>query len=184
MDAKLKWNRKYKDRLLIKESPTPNERLLTLSASLNGGNALDLACGLGGNSLFLARHGYRVEALDISDIAIDYLQEQTEKQRLSIYPRLADLTDHESLKLLENSFDLVVVTYYLDRSLFPLIKSILNDNGFFFMETFYHSPQNKQTVSDSYKLRPNELLTEFGDFHILYFEENEEEGRQTIFCRK
>ncbi len=69
--------------------------------------------------------------------------------------------------------------------MFPFVKSIIKKNGLFFMETFFRSPKNKdQSVSNQYKLDPHELLTEFADWHILYYEENELEGRQTIFCRK
>ena len=53
------------------------------------------------------------------------------------------------------------------------------------METYYQSPQNEiQRLSNQYKLQPKELLAEFGDWNVLSFEENELEGRQTIFCQK
>jgi tellurite methyltransferase len=53
------------------------------------------------------------------------------------------------------------------------------------METYYQSPYiEEQGVSDQYKLNSNELLAEFGDWKVLYFEENEQEGWQSIFCQK
>ncbi|WP_394231323.1 class I SAM-dependent methyltransferase [Niallia oryzisoli] len=184
MDSKRKWNGKYKERLLKSEESSPNVRLQELSSYLIGGTALDLACGLGGNSMFLANLGYQVKAVDISDVAIEYLQLQSEKKQLTMQPRMADLTDWQSLGLVEESFDLILITYYLDRSIFPLLKTVLKENGYFFMETFYLSPKNEQIVSDQFKLKPNELLEVFGSWKILYYEENELEGRQTIFCRK
>lgn len=82
-------------------------------------------------------------------------------------------------------FDLVVIAYYLDRALFPLIKSLIKDNGYFFMETFFLSSANEhEGVSNQYKLQPGELLTEFRDWHVLFYEENQHDGRQTIFCKK
>jgi 2-polyprenyl-3-methyl-5-hydroxy-6-metoxy-1,4-benzoquinol methylase len=36
-----------------------------------GGRALDLACGLGGNAVFLARRGFEVDAVDISEVGIE-----------------------------------------------------------------------------------------------------------------
>ena len=44
---------------------------------------LDLGCGFGANSLFLARQGWRVVAVDISKTAIQKLQEQTKQNNLS-----------------------------------------------------------------------------------------------------
>src|SRR3954447_12504973 len=152
MDPKRKWNSKYSNRINHVEEPVPNVRLKNLSAYLKGGSAFDLACGLGGNSLFLAQLNYQVQAFDISDVAVDFLKDQAEKKHLPICTHLCDLTEWNNLHLKKDSFDLVVITYYLDRLLFPFVKSIIRDNGYFFMETYYLSPQaENQRVSDQYK---------------------------------
>ncbi|WHY75415.1 class I SAM-dependent methyltransferase [Neobacillus sp. WH10] len=185
MNTRSKWNTKHKDRLSDLIEPAPNPRLKTLSAYLNGGTALDIACGLGGNSLFLARINFQVEAVDISDVAINYIQERAINDKLNIHPIVCDLTKWNELNWQNNSFDSVVITYYLDRTLFPNVKRIIKENGYFFMETYYQSPQSmNQGVSNQYKLQPKELLVEFGDWKVLMFEENKQEGRQTIFCQK
>jgi tellurite methyltransferase len=181
----MKWNTKHKDRLDQLKESQPNPRLKNLSAYLNGGTALDLACGLGGNSLFLARMNYQVEAIDISDVAITYIQEQAEKNQLNIQPRVGDLTELTNLHWQDSTFNLIVISYYLDRLLFPVVKSLINEEGYLFMETFYQSAQKEnQGISNQYKLQPKELLAEFGDWTVLFFEENEQEGWQTIFCQK
>jgi tellurite methyltransferase len=185
VNSMTKWNSKHKERLDQWNEPVVNPRLVNLSANLHGGKALDIACGLGANSLFLARLNYQVEAIDISDVAINYVQEQAKKNQLNIHPRVCDLTEFENINWPKNSFKLVVMTYYLDRSLFPVVKSLIQQDGYFFMETFYQTSQKQQEgVSNQYKLQSNELLSEFSGWKILYFEENEQEGRQTIFCQK
>ena len=50
MDPKDKWNNKYEERINQLDNPLPNNRLENLSSYLNGGLALDLACGLGGTA--------------------------------------------------------------------------------------------------------------------------------------
>ena len=186
MDSKIKWNSKHSDRIDSYNELVPNNRLKNLSAYLNGGSAIDLACGLGDNSFFLAESGYDVQALDISDIAVNYVKEQASKRQATVHPQLCDLTEWNKLNIKENSIDLLVITYYLDRQLFPYVKSIIKEKGYFFMETFYLSPDTKERtkVSDKYKLQPNELLSLFGEWQILFYEENEQEGRQSIFARK
>jgi len=186
MNSKTKWNRKYLERIAIKEEePKANVRLKSLSASLKGGNALDLACGLGGNSFLLADIGYEVQALDVSDVAVDFIRERAIHQQLPITPVVCDLTDLTTIPLERSSFDFVVITYYLDRSIFPFVKSMVNDDGYFFMETFYRSSKwRDEGVSNQYKLASQELLNEFREWKVLFYEENEEEGRQTIFCQK
>ena len=185
LDPKEKWNNKYRNRLKRLEQLQPNPRMQRLSQYLQGGLALDWACGLGANSLYLAEQGFEVDAYDISEVAVGHLKEQAEAKQLAVTPHLGDLENWAQIDLKEEAYDLVTITYYLDRSIFPLVKSLIKENGYFFMETFFLSRQKEQQgVSDQYKLRPNELLSEFRDWHILYYEENEQEGRQTIFVRK
>ncbi|MDQ0258057.1 SAM-dependent methyltransferase [Evansella vedderi] len=185
MDAKTKWNSKYKNRLETETLPTVNPRLQQMSSYLKGGGkALDLACGLGTNSLLLAEQGYTVDALDVSDVAIEHLKKEARLRNFPVKTQLCDLTNIEEVKLEENTYDLVVISYYLDRSIYPFIKSLLKEKGYFFMETFYLSSRNNnKKISDQYKLNSQELLTIFKDWQVLYYEENEEEGRQTIFVR-
>lgn len=185
MNSKTKWNMKHQKRLAEMQEFSPNVRLKDLSPYLKGGIALDLACGLGANSLFLARSNYKVHALDISEVAIKYLEEQSMINSLPINAQVSDLTNENLSLYKEGLFDLIVITYYLDRSLFSIVKSLVKEGGYFFMETFFISSQQpNHNISDQYKLMPNELLSEFNDWHILYYEENELEGRQTIFCRR
>lgn len=183
MDSQEKWNSKYKDRLTKKTEAEPNTRLMMQSGYLTGGGALDIACGLGGNSYYLAEIGYEVTAIDISDVAVDYVQEQATCNKLNITVKTADLTKQSSV-FTGRKYDLAVVTYYLDRSLFPLMKEWIKADGYLFIETFFQNGSSgNQSVSNQYKLESNELLKEFSDWRVLYFEENEQEGRQTIFCQ-
>jgi tellurite methyltransferase len=185
VDSKVKWNSKHRGRIDQVKVPIANLRLRNLSAYLNGGKALDIACGLGANSLFLASMNYHVEAIDISDVAINFVSEQARCNKLEIHTIIGDLTELDRIPWEQHSFNLVVLTYYLDRLLFPVVKSLIQPGGYFFMETFFQTEQNKhEGVSSQYKLQSNELLFEFRDWKILFFEENEEEGRQTIFCQK
>lgn len=185
MEAKEKWNNKYQDIILNKEDREPNERILKVISHIKGESAIDIACGLGGNSFFLAESGFNVTAVDISDVAINFVSEQAEKRGLKISTHVVDMSQGSAFPFTAESYDLAVITYYLDRSIFPQVKEMVKPNGYFFMETFFKtSVQGKQTVSEKFKLESNELLREFNDWTILFFEEIEHEGRQTILCKK
>lgn len=56
--------------------PRANVRLTEVVADLEPGTALDLGSGAGGDTLWLARRGWRVTAADISGVAIARLADQ------------------------------------------------------------------------------------------------------------
>jgi SAM-dependent methyltransferase len=70
-------------------------------------------------------------------------------------------------------FDAVIVTNYLHRPLFPLLRAVLADNGVVIYETFargnevYGRPSNP-----AFLLRGGELLEEFADgFSVVAYEQ-------------
>ena len=110
---KVKWNQKYKEKTKDFSLPQPTPLLKELTPMLRGKTALDIACGLGGNSVYLAQHGFDVTAWDISDVAIHYLNDLSVKHKLAIKAELKDL---DAFLEVNTSFDLVIDTFYLNRS--------------------------------------------------------------------
>ena len=74
--AREKWDCRYAQDSI--GSPPEPAKVLSDYAYLlpESGTALDLACGRGGNALFLARRGLETHAWDISRNAINELQRQ------------------------------------------------------------------------------------------------------------
>ncbi len=134
------------------------------------GLALDLACGLGGNAQFLAGLGLQTHAWDISKNAISSLETSSIKKGLSITTETRDIEEQPPAV---NSFDVICVSYYLERTLTQNIIDSLRPNGLLFYQTFIN-----EKVSDIgpgnplFRLRPNELLTLFSPLHVLIYQEN------------
>ena len=63
------WDARYRDRELV-WGATPNMWVAAETATLAPGRALDLACGEGRNSIWLAQRGWRVTGVDFSQEAI------------------------------------------------------------------------------------------------------------------
>jgi SAM-dependent methyltransferase len=63
------WESRYADAGQV-WSGRPNDALVALAADLPAGRALDLGCGEGGDSIWLAGHGWQVTGVDISRTAI------------------------------------------------------------------------------------------------------------------
>jgi SAM-dependent methyltransferase len=68
------------------------------------GRAIDLGCGHGRNAIFLACHGFSVEAVDYSQAAIEWAQERVEEAGTTVQLRQQSVFD---LDLEAGSYDLV-----------------------------------------------------------------------------
>jgi len=133
------------------------------------GKALDFACGLGANALFLAGRGLAVSAWDLSTVAIDKLAQEADRQGLSLDARQRDLTAEPPEP---DSFDVIVVAHFLDRSLAPAIAAALHPGGLLFYQTFTREVSVGRGPSNpDYRLGSNELLHLFDDLTIRVYRE-------------
>lgn len=64
------WDARYSERDSAMWSGRPNGRLLAEVVGVAPGRALDVGCGEGADAIWLARRGWTVTAIDISEIAI------------------------------------------------------------------------------------------------------------------
>jgi SAM-dependent methyltransferase len=140
-------------------------------ALLPKGKALDIATGEGRNAVFLAQHGFDVDAIDISKMGLKKAQELAEEIGVKIHTFYADL---DTYKIKEGHYDLIANFYFLKRSLIPKIKKGLKKGGRVIFETYTLEHRNlgpggpKQS---KYFLKPNELLKLFRGFRILRYRE-------------
>ena len=89
--------------------------------------------------------------------------------------------DLDSYDIPENGFDMIAVSYFLNRSLTPKIMDAMKPDSFLFYEQ--HSSTSSPEVGrhDKYwLLRSNELLQLFGELRIRYFEEGLERQKGSL----
>jgi 2-polyprenyl-3-methyl-5-hydroxy-6-metoxy-1,4-benzoquinol methylase len=150
---KKRWNEKYQNNLI------PNEpiKLISKYAKLaTGKQALDVACGMGRHSKYLASQGFKVDALDISSVAIESLKNLDNINATEV--------DFDSYILAKEKYDLIVCTYFLERRLFPQMIEALKPNGIILMETFLNNANNEREPSNPmFMLNEGELETYFGE---------------------
>ncbi len=168
MSVQLKWDQRYID---AKITDTSACNALTENSDLlpSHGDALDLACGLGGNAIFLAHHGLSVCAWDISPVAIGKLADYAAANKLNI---LADVRDIDLNPPEPQTFDIITVSYFLNRRLLPQLNHALRPNGLIFYQTFTDQNLSSQgPKSPDYLLRPNELLSAFSTLELRAYHE-------------
>jgi SAM-dependent methyltransferase len=146
------------------------------------GLILDVACGAGRNSLFLARRGFSVVAVDISWEGLQRLARRAREQRLPVYPVHADL---ERFALPDSRFDVIINTRFLLRSLFPAFRSALKPGGLLVLETFNVDEIDLLggDIRRAYALEHGELKRAFEDFEVPLYEEGvfeEPEGERGL----
>ena len=166
MQDKRKWDDRYADDSAMKDAAALLRENVHL---LKGGRALDVATGTGSNAAFLAQHGFEVDGVDISSIAVDRVRQYAEINSLAITAIEADLTSYQ---IQEQTFDVIVDFYYLDRTIIPHLKQGLKNNGLIYFETYTEEQRRFGGISNpDYLLKPNELLFSFLDFFIIYYHE-------------
>jgi SAM-dependent methyltransferase len=130
---------------------------------------LDLACGSGRHSRFLAALGFRVCAVDRDTQALSALAGVA-----GIAIRQCDL-ESGPWPLAGLQFDGVIVTNYLHRPLFPRILDALLPTGLLVYETFAAGNERfGRPANPDFLLRPGELLeVARGRLHVVAYEDLE-----------
>lgn len=164
IEDKERWNIRHVE----KPMPSYVAPILEKYAELaNVGRALDVACGIGRNTHYLADLGFRVDAVDLSDYALGQIRDDEK-----IIKREVDL-DFYDLQM--QKYDLVININYLNRRLMAQMPEALNKGGVVIFETFIvaHDKPEKGSMNPDYLLESNELLKAFEGFNIIYYEEKD-----------
>jgi 2-polyprenyl-3-methyl-5-hydroxy-6-metoxy-1,4-benzoquinol methylase len=144
------------------------------------GKALDIATGEGRNAVFLAQHGFEVDAVDISEMGLKKANKLAKAMGVKIHTSLSDL---DSYQIEKEKYDLIANFYFLNRRLIPKLKHGLKEGGRVIFETYTLEQRKLGTGGPKhakYFLKPNELLKLFKDFRILFYREGifKEGGRR------
>lgn len=192
----VRWNARYTGGHGSSDS-APAPSLVALGSRLRAhhadARALDLACGTGRNAIFLAELGYRVDAWDISEVALGALQAELDRraasgQSLAVVPRRVDLdgeADPAGGPIPPSAYDLVLDYYFLERALFPAMAAALRPAGWLLVETFLDAGRAREQVANpAYRLARGELPRAFDRLEIVEYVEEAEAGLARLLARR
>src|SRR5512143_1228453 len=99
------------------------------------GRALDVACGVGQNTIWLAQRGFTVDAVDISPVALEHAQRSAAEAGLA--PRAVNFiqADLEGWSPAVGAYDLVAGFRFLNRRLWPRLQAALRSGGWLVYQT-------------------------------------------------
>lgn len=104
-EAAVFWDELYRDR--SSWGGPPNPLLVETARTLSPGAAPDLGCGGGGDTIWLARHGWQVTAVDVS--AVDRVRELA--RELGLAHRVRTQRHDLSRSFPSDTYDLVSAVY-------------------------------------------------------------------------
>ncbi len=159
------WNQRYTEHPGVPRAAqvlVDNRHLLPVS-----GDALDLACGLGGNALFLAEQGLATWAWDSSEVAIERLRQTAQQRGLLLHAEVRDVIVAPPLPQM---FDVIVVSRFLERRLAAALCEALRHQGLLFYQTFVRQAVDTFGPSNpAYRLEPQELLRLFQTLRLVVY---------------
>lgn len=153
----------------------PSERLTQFLNDTHPpvGEALDLGCGEGRNSLLLARYGYHVRAVDASSQGIQKLEKYARSQGLNNID--GEVADVRTVQLKPNFYDAIVAVTIIDhvaetegKKVAEAVINALKPGGFVFIEAF----NIRDPAADTAR-KENETISETASFVQHYFDEGE-----------
>ena len=161
--------------------PKPAPFLVEQLHRLPKGTALDVAAGGGRHSLLLAARGYHVDAIDRDAAALSQLSASAAKQeRSSITTKAVDLEQPAPFDpgFGHDTYDVIVVFFYLHRPLFPFLVEALKPGGVLIYETFTidNYTHHKHPRRWEFCLSHNELLRMTSALQVLHYDEGAHDG--------
>ena len=169
LESQTKWNNIYADATIgsysVSRILTENEHLLP-----QNGRALEIACGTGSDSIFLAQRGLQTDAWDISDTVVAKLNQFAEENQLSI---IAESRDINVQPPEDETYDVIVIAHFLERKIAPTLISALKPGGLLFYQTFVKevTPNYSGPSNPAFRLDTNELLQLFPGMQIVVYRE-------------
>jgi tellurite methyltransferase len=184
-DDRRQWNQVYSGRNYV-FGKEPSEFLKDHINRLPVGKALDIAMGEGRNAVYLARKGFEVDGVDLSEVALKKGRRLARENHVTINTINADLNTYT---IKPESYDVILNIDYLQRSLIPQIIRGLRHGGVLVYEN-YTVKQLENTggkaLQRNFLLDEGELPKLFKDFKVLVYRETNDgkDARASLIAQK
>ena len=177
------WNRRY--RRGSHHSAKPDPFLVEAfdeyigPAFRDGGTALDVAGGVGRHAVWLAKRNWKVTLVDISEVGLGQAKENAGALASRIKFAATDLAhlppprSAHGFSLGRAAYDVILVFFYLERSLFRRLVGALKPGGMLIYKTYTVDQMNLPGGPSHplHLLKHNELLRAFKGLRVLYYRE-------------
>jgi SAM-dependent methyltransferase len=187
-EDRARWDERYAGRDGgTASAPTAPEALALLDEGMlaqlpTAGRALDIACGPGGQAVWLAQRGLHVLAIDVSPVAVRLTKAAAGEHGVGdlIDARVHDLD--AGLPADATGFALVVCQRFRGRDLYPQIVDGLVPGGFAIVTVL--SAVGLEGAPGEFHAPAGELLAAFGQTDVDIVAQSERAGVASIVVRR
>jgi tellurite methyltransferase len=163
-----KWNHRYATDSQRKSNPV--SLLEAWLPKVKVGCALDVACGAGRNSLFLAEAGFEVDGIDISAKGLKIAAARADQKNLVINWIEHDLDQPHAL---EGRYDVIVVLWYVNLPLIVQLTDFLTPGGCLICEEHLQSDGDLIGPSNNnFRIAPGALKSAARRLEVLHYDES------------
>lgn len=181
-----KWDTRYREGSYEARTwPSPFlETWLGRPPRTPGARALDVACGAGRNAIYLARAGFRVDAIDISREGLKQARDNAAALGLEVNWIEHDLDQPWPF---DRDYSLIVVLWYVDLPLITRLCDCLEPGGYLLCEE--HLQSDADVIgprSPEFRVAPGALRDAVAGLEILHYAEsieNNVEGEKVASAR-
>lgn len=180
-----RWNQKYREAVGTNAASTPDPLLVRAFSEYilpefpEGGSAIDLAGGAGRHAIWLAQRGWEVTIIDISETGIERARQNAGPLTSHIHFVVDDLTHFKAAQTqFDAAFDVVMVFFYLERSIFSEILRAMRPGGLLIYKTYSSPPlvMPRGPKNPEHLLRPREILQLTCGLRTLHYREEVSES--------
>jgi tellurite methyltransferase len=134
------------------------------------GMALDFAGGAGRHAIYLASKGWKVHLVDVAQAGLVNARQNAGSLADQIEFSVADL---DRFHAAGESFDLVLVFFFVRREILPELVKVLRPGGLLIYKAYTHEQKRfgGGPTNPSYFFERNELLDSFRELHVLHYAE-------------
>jgi tellurite methyltransferase len=183
-----RWNRKYGEAPGAWMVPDPflpwafSKYILPLFPQ--AASALDLAGGAGRHAIWLAKQGWKVTLIDISETGVEQARQNAGELATDIQFVVDDLTRFDAS---QTRFEVVMSFFYLERKIFAELVKAVRPGGLFLYKT--HTLERAKKAdghkNPAYLLKPGELLQLATGLRVLHYrEQGSEKATAELVAKK
>lgn len=137
---------------------------------------LDLAGGAGHHAIWLAQQGWRMTLADWSQVALDIARQQATEACVDIEMASGPALDTiQQFASKSRRFGFILVSFFLERALLPLLPKLLQPGGLLLYRTYTTENESlgnpRGPRNPEYLLRSQELLDVYRGMKVLHYQE-------------